>query len=173
MKQPSQNLEHVGIQPGVHVADLGAGSGFYTIAVAKMAGPEGKVFAIDVRKDMLDKIQTAAQENSLGNVVAAWGNLEVEGGSRLRDESVDVALVTNTLFQIEDKAGLAKEVVRILKPKGSLVVIDWKESFGGMGPSPDSVVSSEEAVDLFTLAGLTKDSDIDAGEYQYGFVMTK
>ncbi|MEX0924838.1 MAG: methyltransferase domain-containing protein [Candidatus Paceibacterota bacterium] len=171
MTDPAHNCEQLGLQPGQHVADLGSGAGYYTIELAKRVGTEGKVFAIDVRKDLLEKVKSAARDEGFENVEVAWGNIEVENGTRLRSDSIDVVIIANTLFQIEDQAGLARETVRILKPKGTLLVVDWTGSHGGIGPVEEQVVPEEKARELFELAGLEFANSISTGEHHYGFIM--
>ncbi|MEX1027099.1 MAG: methyltransferase domain-containing protein [Candidatus Paceibacterota bacterium] len=172
MTDPTQNCQHLGLQPGQHVADLGAGAGYYTLAAAELVGSGGKVFAIDVRKDMLEKIKSTATDEGYSNVEVAWGNIEVENGTRLRSDSIDAVIIANTLFQIDDPAGMARETARILKPGGKVLVVDWSGSYGGLGPAEDQVVPEETARELFELAGFTPANDVPTGEHHYGFVMT-
>ena len=173
MNDPKQNLEQIDIEPGMHIADLGCGSGFYAIAAAELVGEKGKVFAIDVQKQLLEKVQASAKQQHVMNVYPVWGNAEKENGTRLRDRSIDIALVVNTLFQIDDTASFAKEAARILKKGGQLLVVDWSESHGGLGPTPDQVVEEQSAREVFELAGFQHERDIDTGEHHYGFIMTR
>lgn len=174
MTDPKKNLEQLGLEPGMSVADIGVGSGFYTIEAAKMIGKDGKVFAIDVQKHILEKVKKVAQDESIEERVdVIWGNVEVENGTRLRDESIDVVMISNTLFQIDDKTGLAKEVARITRPGARLLVVDWTDSYGGIGPQKEQVVDKAKAVEIFELAGFSQPRDIDTGEHHYGFVMKK
>lgn len=170
---PQKNLEQFGLPPGASVADLGSGAGFYTIAAGRMVGPRGRVYAIDVLKDMLQKIKNQAEQSGLINVEALWGNVEKLGGTRLADASVDAVLVCNTLFQLERKNDLPLEVKRILKPKGRVLVVDWQESFGGLGPRPEHVVSRDEAAALFEKAGFEFERNIKAGEHHYGLIFRR
>src|SRR3989338_2035317 len=97
---PQKILEQFKLATGRFVADLGAGAGFFAIPAAKMVGPLGRVYAIDVLKDMLQKIKNEALRCKLFNLEALWGDIEKLGGTRLADASVDVALVCNSLFQV-------------------------------------------------------------------------
>lgn len=174
MLDPEKVLERFGLEPGQRVADLGVGSGFYTLAAARLVGEEGGVVAIDVQKELLEKVAHTAEEASVMNAVEVlWGNTELEGGTRLRDDAVDAAIVSNTLFQIDDKPGLAREVARIVKAGGRLLVVDWTDSHGGLGPPADHIVPKEKAQELFSLAGFSHQYDIDAGEHHYAFVAKK
>ena len=171
---PQKILDQFKLTTGRIVADLGSGAGFYAIIAAKMVGPLGRVYAVDVLKDMLQKIKNEAVRSKLFNVEALWGNIEKLGGTRLADASVDVTLACNSLFQIEDKESFLLEVKRITRPDGRILVIDWKDSYGGLGPQPGHVVSSEVARSLFEKAGFTFERDIaDAGAHHYGLIFRR
>ncbi len=167
---PEKNVAQFGLTERMHVADLGAGSGAYTIAAARRVKEFGKVYAVEVQKELLPRIKNISRQGGLSNVETIWGDIERRGATKIGDESVDAAIVANVLFQAEDKAGIASEVKRILKPEGAVLVVDWKESFGGMGPEPSAVVSPEEAQRLFEEERFILEKTIDAGEHHYGFI---
>ena len=169
---PHKNLMALGLQEGQTVADLGAGSGFYTLEAARMVG-SGHVYAVDVQADLLARIKNAAYEQHLGNVEVLHGDMERVGGTRIREESIDVALVSNVLFQIENKEDFVKEVARILKSGGRVLVADWSESFGGLGPVPEQVVTENTARGLFKQHGFAEVTVIDAGDHHYGIIFRK
>ena len=171
---PQKILDQFKLTTGRIVADLGSGAGFYAIIAAKMVGPLGRVYAVDVLKDMLQKIKNEAVRSKLFNVEALWGNVEKLGGTQLADASVDVALVCNSLFQIENKESFAIEVKRIVRSDGRLLVVDWKDSYGGIGPQPQNVVSSDAARALFEKTGFVFERTIgDAGAHHYGLIFRR
>lgn len=131
---PKKNIEAFSLIPGMTIADLGAGSGAYCEPVAIAVGDKGKVYAVDVQKDLLAKIKNDANKNHILNIEVIWGDIEKVGGTKLRDGCVDGVIASNILFQLTNKEGFRAEVRRILKPGGRLFVIDWTDSFGGLGP---------------------------------------
>ncbi|MBI5816862.1 MAG: methyltransferase domain-containing protein [Candidatus Yonathbacteria bacterium] len=193
---PQKNIQQFGLIEGMKVADLGAGSGAYTIAAAGQVGNSGRVYAVEVQKELLSRIKNNAdnaanqtpvssEEKSVStdsvrkvfrgatNVEVIWGDIELPGGTKIKDALLDAVIVSNVLFQAEDKKGLVEEVRRILKPKGRVLVVDWKESFMGMGPHPDHIVSEQFAKKLFEDGGFSLDRSISAGDHHYGFIATK
>ena len=104
---PETIIKLLDILPGMKVADFGAGAGFYALAIAKRVGPSGKVFALDIRKEMLEVIRSRAREQKLLNVEAIWADLEAAEGSHLKENSIDFVIVSNVLFQVENRKGLA------------------------------------------------------------------
>lgn len=170
--EPAKIISQLGLKEGDHVADLGAGSGHFTIAASLLVGSTGRVFAIEVQKDMVARLDNEAKRRSLANVTAVWGDIEVIKGTRLRDFSVDFIFLCNVMFQVKDKTGLLSEVKRILKPKGKILLIDWTGSFGQMGPSVENVFDSSKAESLFLESGFKKESSIEAGDQHYGLVFS-
>lgn len=170
---PERNIEQAGLIDGNVVADLGAGSGFYSLAAAKAVAPHGKVYAVDVQRDLLDRLKREANRLHIRNIDVIAGDLERLGGSKIRDLSVDAAIVSNTLFMIEDKKSMLLEAARILKKRGKLVLIEWSGSFGQMGPHPGHVVYKDEAMKLALAAGFEFDREFGAGAHHYGIIFRK
>jgi ubiquinone/menaquinone biosynthesis C-methylase UbiE len=171
---PAKTLEQFGIGTNMIVADLGAGSGFYSLAAARLnKSGSGKVYAIEVQRDLLGRIKDAAEKEQLSHIEYIWANFEKLGGTKLHDHTVDRVIVSNVMFQVEDKPTAVKEIARILKPDGKVLFIDWSESFGGMGPHPDAVFTRTKAIELFRSAGFTEESEIDAGVHHYGIIFKK
>jgi len=170
---PSKNIAQFGLREGDIVADLGAGSGYYSMAAARAVGSTGRVYAVEVQKEILNRVASHAEEEGFGNVEIIWGDIEEEGGTKLKDEFVDVVILSNVLFQIEDRNGLSNETNRILKPKGRVLIIDWDGSYNNLGPEPRAVYSAHDARALFENKGYIFESDIKAGAHHYGFSMSK
>ena len=101
------------------------------------------------------------------------GDLEAEHGSHLKDESVDAVVTTNMLFQLENKDACLAEARRILRPEGRLLIVDWSESFGGIGPQPEHVFPKETARATAEGAGFSFVRDIPTGDYHYGMLFSK
>ena len=163
----------LGIAPGQHVADLGCGTGYFTIEMAKAVGKDGVVSAVDVMQEPLQSVQSRAEAMGLGNIQAIRADLEVLGGTKIPDNSQDLALLANTMFQSQKKEAMLAEGVRMLKPGGRLVVIEWKKGAVGFGP-PDALRTSEDAMrTLATAAGVRFERSLDAGTFYFGQVYLK
>ena len=169
---PVTNVGQMGLVSGMKVADFGAGSGAYSLAAAHLVGHAGKVYAVDVQKDLLSRLRNNAVKENLDNVDIIWGNIEAPGGSKLKDGSVDVVIISNVLFQLDHPVQVLREAARILKQYGRIVVIDWSESFGGMGPKPAHVVTKDQALTFANQAGLTVLREFSAGAHHYGIMLT-
>jgi len=157
----------------MEIADLGSGSGAYSLATAKALVSTGKVYAIDINKDLLNKLRNEGVKKGLYNIEVIWGDIDKFGGTKLRDYSVDMALLCNILFQLENKSEVVKEIKRILKPGGRVLVVDWSDSFGGLGPKPQAIVRRDVALEMFEKNGFHLDREISAGSHHYGLILKK
>jgi len=170
---PENNVKQFGLAPGMQVADFGSGSGFYAMAAAKVVAPSGKVFAVDIQKDLLQKLKNGAKQNNLSNLDIIWGDLEHLGGTKLRESSMDAVTACNLFFQIENKDALCLEIKRILRLNARVLIVDWGGTFGGIGPQPKDVISKMHMTALFQDHGFKLDHEISAGAEHYGLIFRK
>ena len=173
---PGRNIAALGIEPGMNIADFGAGSGAYTLEIAQVLGHAqlaGHVYAVDVQKDLLRRIKTLAQAQKLDTIDVLHGDLEKPGGSKIAEHAVDLVLISNLLFQLEDKKAPVREAARILKEGGRLAIIDWEDSFGGLGPIQAHVFKRESALALSSECGFILEREFPAGAHHYGFIFRK
>jgi ubiquinone/menaquinone biosynthesis C-methylase UbiE len=171
--QPIKNIEQFHVDPGMSVADLGSGAGFYSTALAQAVGPSGRVYAVDIQKELLSKLQTDAAHQGIHNINIVWGDLDKPKSSTLQDGSVERVVIANVLFQLEEKDAIIEEAYRILKPKGKLLFIDWRDSYGGLGPQPKDIIAENIAKTMFESHHFTFEKDIQTGDHHYGFVVQK
>lgn len=171
---PEKVIDTIDIRPGFSVADFGAGSGFYSIAAARKLGNSGTVFAIDIRKEALEAIRSRAKLEHLHNIETVWTDLEIPGSLNLKDESCDVVIISNILFQVDNKKAVIQEAQRVLKASGEVIVVEWrKQKASDGGPPENSRISKQQTLKEFELAGFKSDREFDAGKHHYGLVLTK
>jgi ubiquinone/menaquinone biosynthesis C-methylase UbiE len=167
---PEQNIEKVHIDPGMKVADLGSGAGFYSIAAAKLVGPSGRIYAVDIQKDLLEKLKQDSLSEKLSNIELVWADFDEPMGTKLADDLVERVIIANVLFQVEDKDALVTEAKRILKSKGKVLFIDWSDSFGGLGPQVADIIRPDVAQTLFESHGFEFEKEIQVGDHHYGLI---
>ncbi len=170
---PGTVATHFFLKEGDQVADLGAGSGFYLQTLARAVGPTGRVYACEIQRPLVEKLTALKRTLGLSNVDILWCDLEEANGVKLADRSLDAAILSNTFFQIERKDVAVREIKRILRPGGNLFVIDWTDSFGGLGPKADQVVSKNIMIDVFEAGGFVYERDYPAGDHHYGLAFKK
>ena len=171
--EPEVVATHFFLKEGDRVADLGAGSGFFLKVLATAVGGSGKVYACEIQKGLVEKLGEVARVQGLSNVSPLWCDLEEPNGIKIADGQLDAAILVNTLFLLENKAAALTEFRRILRPGGMLHVIDWTESFGGLGPQPSQVVTKDAAIALCEANQFMLEKEFPAGDHHYGFSVRK
>ncbi len=168
--EPEKVVPYLQLTDGMTVADFGAGSGTYALAAARRVGARGRVYAVEVQKDLLERLGAAARAAKLGNLEIIWGDVEKVGGSKLADGAVDRVIISNLLFEVDGKYTLALEAKRILRPDGLAAVVEWSDSFGGMGPVAERVIKPDEVKKIMAEAGFQFQNDFPAGDHHYGLL---
>lgn len=170
---PERIVAGFGLKKGDHVADFGAGHGYFTIPLARAVGGDGRVYAIDIQKPTLDIIRAKAGAEHLLNVEYVWADLDVLGGSRLKDKFLDFVLIADILFQAEDKQALAREAYRALASGGRMAMVEWEVGNETIGPSPEARIKKEAGRALALQAGFEYDREFAAGSHHYGLLFVK
>lgn len=169
---PVKNLKFLGLQDNMIVADLGCGTGYYTIALSHLV-KKGKVYAVDVQKDFLSGISRTLHDAKISNVECIWGDIEKMGGTKLADSVIDGAVVSNVFCQAKDRAELLKEIKRILKPTGKVLLIEIGEDSLVVAKAHNVWVSKAMIRSLFESEGFVEEREVDAGEHHYGMIWRK
>ncbi len=163
-----------GVRPGDHIADFGAGHGFFTIPLARATGPNGKVYAVDVQDSALDAIRSKAGFEHLLNIEYVRADLDTPGGSRLKDRFIDLVVMANVLFQAEHKDTMLREAWRILREGGGLAMIEWDVSLDTpLGPPAPMRLKKETSRAAALQAGFEYDREFGAGGHHYGLLFVK
>jgi ubiquinone/menaquinone biosynthesis C-methylase UbiE len=143
--------------------------GNFVLSAAKIVTQTGHVYALDVVKEILELIAGKAQDAGFQNVEPVWTDLEMYGAARaVVTGSLDVAVLANTLFQSQKKADMIKECVRMIKPGGRLLVVEWKPVETVFGPPVTDRVTPDAMKELAHTEGLRLTEEFEAGEYHWG-----
>ena len=125
-QKPSKIMDAIGIKPGMVVADVGAGYGYFTLGMAKLVGEEGQVYANEIDKHCLRIIEQECKDEKINNVVTILGE---KRHPRLPEGVMDIVLIVNVLHYFDEDEGrieFLKNIVPSLKSEGILVIIQWK-----------------------------------------------
>lgn len=158
---PDSILDKAGLNKGMVLADLGCGTGYFTIPASRRVK---KVYALDVQQEMLDILSEKIKRNKIINIEAI---LSEESHIPLPDNSVDVLLMGNVFHELEDRNSILNEVKRILSGEDKLIIIDWKKMEMEFGPPIEDRLTAEEVISICEDNGFKIIEQSDAGHYNY------
>ena len=167
---PVPLLQAAGVRAGETAIDVGAGTGFWTAPLARLVGPTGTVFAVDVEPLMLEEIRAMVAEHGLTNVEIVHSG---EASIPLNDGLADLVLLGFVLHEPPDVEAFLAEIVRLLKPDGRVLVIEWQDHPTEAGPPLEYRVSAEEARALLGAAGLTVERLVSPTDDVYVLLATE
>jgi ubiquinone/menaquinone biosynthesis C-methylase UbiE len=166
--EPEEVLKELKLQEDIVVADFGCGSGGWAIPLAKQI-IDGKVYAIDILQEPLSALRMKAKTEEINNIATVLA--DVERGTDLLDESLDLVLLTNLLFQVDDKKKVLSEAKRVIKPGARILIVDWQPK-AQMGPK-EGRVDVEEIKKIAQELGLSVEKEFAASPYHYGLILVK
>jgi ubiquinone/menaquinone biosynthesis C-methylase UbiE len=168
-------LKKAGITERNKVADFGCGSsGLFVFGPAKMVGKNGKVYAVDILKPILENIKREARQENLDGVIeTVWTDLEVYNATKIEAGILDVGLLINTLYQSHRRVEIMREALRLIKKGGRLVIVEWKDVSIPFGPPVEERVKLASLENGAAKLGLRMDEEFQAGQYHYGVIFTK
>jgi len=153
-QKPEQVMQTLAFRLGERVADVGSGSGYFTVRVARAVGPSGLVWAVDIAQELLDYLGRRVQEEGLSNVRLVKVGPD---DPQLPSAGVDTVLMVDTLHYIKERAAYAAKLRAALAPGGRVVVIDFIPKAPGerpWGPPPEQNMSRQEVDAAMAAAGL-------------------
>jgi ubiquinone/menaquinone biosynthesis C-methylase UbiE len=169
-QQPERVMDALGIGEGSVVADIGAGSGWFTMRLSTRVGPNGLVYAEDIQPQMIEAIERRVKRESRRNVKTVTGTALDPGLPRGK---LDAALIVLSYNEMEQPVVLLRNVAHALKPEGRLGIIEYKKDGFGPGPELDERVDPERIIRDAQQAGLRLIAREDFLRYQYMLVFGK
>jgi ubiquinone/menaquinone biosynthesis C-methylase UbiE len=157
-------MDHLGIAEGTVVADLGAGGGWFTIRLARRVEPNGRVYAQDIQPEMIGAIDRRVEREGLNKIV------KTVLGTALDPQlpaPVDVVLIVDAYYEMDDPRTLLRNVRKSLKPGGRVGIIEFTKNGHGPGPPMEKRVDPERVIRDAEAAGLRLASRGDFLRYEY------
>jgi cyclopropane fatty-acyl-phospholipid synthase-like methyltransferase len=148
-QQPQRVLEALELGPGMVIADIGAGTGYFSVRLAR-AVPDGQVIATDIEPDMIRYLTERAAREQLPNLRAVR---TPPADPQLAAGTVDRILVVDVWHHIDDRAGYARALARALRPGGKLAIVDFTRE-ATHGPPPEMRLTPEQVIGELRQAGL-------------------
>lgn len=169
-QRPDQIMDAMGIADGSVVGDIGAGSGWFTIRLARRVGPQGLVYAEDVQQEMINAISRRVSREGFNNVRPKLG---LGNDPRLPAASLDAVLMVDAYHEVEDRVSMLANLAKALKPQGRLGIVDFRLDGTGPGPSLEERVSPDVVINDAKKAGLRLIRQEPFLQYQYFLIFGK
>lgn len=169
---PQSVVSQMGLKTGQVVADLGSGSGYFSLAAARIIGNTGKVLAVDVQKSKLTATYSAASQQGYKNVQLVQADLEqpIQG---IADTSCDAVILASILHEVKNRKALLENMYRILKTGGLVLAADWKAEHTIFGPSLEKRIPEDQLEQELAQIGLHKVKSIPADMAHYALLFQK
>jgi len=165
---PSRAVEALELAPGMVVADIGAGSGYYTVRMARKVGPTGKVFATDIQVGMLSLLMRRVNSEGINNVVPVQGAVD---DPRLAPASIDLALMVDVYHELAAPQAFVRKLRDALKPGGRLVLIEFRKEDPRVPIQEAHKMSVEQVRQELDADGYAIDKVIDVLPWQHIIVL--
>jgi len=165
--KPKEVLEKLNLAKNLIAADFGCGSGGWVLPLAKIL-EDGKIYAVDILEEPLSALKSKAKLEGISNIELVKG--DVEKGIRLLSQSCDLVLMTNLLFECEEKKKVFEEAKRVLRKGGKILIVDWKKE-SKLGP--EKKISPQEVKKLAVEINLKPEKEFEAGPQHYGLLFSK
>src|SRR4051794_24075234 len=168
-QSPDKIMDALGVGEGVVVADLGAGSGWFTIRLANRVGPNGLVFAEDIQRPMIQAIKVRVDRLGLKNVATVLGTAT----DPHLPAPVDAVLICDAYHEMEHPVALLTNLAKSLNATARIGIVDFTKDGGGPGPAMEERVDPEAVIRDAQAAGLKLRSRETFLKYQYMLVFEK
>jgi ubiquinone/menaquinone biosynthesis C-methylase UbiE len=163
-ERPDLLLEGLALKPGMTVADVGAGTGYYTWLISPRVGDAGKVYAVDVQPEMVRMIKERMQKRGAGNVLPVLASAT---DTRLPAATVDLALMVDVYHELEYPAEVLDSIVRSLKPGGRVVFVEYRAEDPAVPIKPLHKMSEAQIRREATRHGLSWEKTINNLPWQH------
>lgn len=141
-EDPARAIQLLGLRPGDVVADLGAGSGYMSVRLARAVGPSGRVYAVDIQPEMIALVERRARDEQLGNIVPVLGAAD---DPHLPDGAVDLVLMVDVYHELQYPERVLERLGRALSSRGRLVLLEYRKEDPSIPIREEHKMSVEEA----------------------------
>ena len=149
---PGEVMHAMDVAPGQTIADVGAGTGFFSLPLARRVGLHGLVYAVDVQIEMLAWIREKIEGEGQSNIQLVRAEASA---TLLPDESCDLVFLANLWHELDDRQAVLREARRVLKPESRIAILDWRPDVEReVGPPLDHRLTPESCVDEMRQAEL-------------------
>ena len=162
-------IERLALTPGMQVADVGAGTGYFAIPIARAVSPGGRVLAVDVQPEMLERLRARIEPTT--PIVPVEGDA---ARTTLSDASVDLAFLANVWHEFDDTEAVLTEMARVVRPGGRIAILDWRPDVEQPpGPPLAHRVAASSVEGALLARGWRTEPPVHVGTFSYMVVAAR
>jgi len=165
---PSKALDALELKPGMVVADIGAGSGYYSTRIAKRVGPTGRVFATDIQPGMIEILDRRIKSEGVTNITTVLGGMD---DPRLPPASIDLAIMVDVYHELQQPQVFLQRLKDTFKPNGRLVLLEFRKEDPKVPILEVHKMSVAEVKQEMEAEGFVLDKVIDVLPWQHIIVL--
>jgi predicted methyltransferase len=163
-QKPAELVAALDLRPGMTVADLGAGTGYFSRHLSAAVGATGTVFAVETEPNMVAKLRERSKHEQTANVTPVLASFD---NPRLPPRAIDLVLIVDTFHHIDDRLPYLRRLAAVLTPEGRVAIVDWEKRDLPVGPPPDHKIAREQVVAEMESAGYVLRAAPAVLPYQY------
>jgi ubiquinone/menaquinone biosynthesis C-methylase UbiE len=163
-EQPEKAISELHLKPGMMIGDVGAGTGFYSIRLAKCVAPGGVVYANDIQPGMLERLQANAAAQHVTNIVTVLGT---DSDPKLPTEKLDLVILVDVYHEFSRPQRMLDAIRECLKPDGRLVLLEFRKEDPTVPIRPEHKMSVEEVKAEVTPEGYSFEKVVDTLPWQH------
>lgn len=170
MEMPDRLLDALQIEPGMTVADVGAGTGYFSWRIARRVGPEGRVLAVEIQPEMLERLGVEMKKRDIGNVRSILGT---PVDPLLPARSVDLALMVDVYHEFRHPEAMVAGIRQSLKEDGRMVLVEYRGEDPTVPIRPEHKMTVKQVLLEILPMGFRLQSRLDFLPWQHVFVFVK
>ncbi len=162
---PAEVVAALNVKPGEVIADIGAGTGYFALPIARAARPGGKVYAVDAQAEMLSLLGAKLADGAADRIELIRAEADATG---LPAGSCDLVFMANVWHEFDDRVAVVKEAQRILRAGGRVAILDWRPDVEPeYGPPLEHRLAPGDAVEVLRAAGAAQLASTNIGKYSW------
>ena len=169
-QKPDEVIALLNLKKGEAIADIGAGSGYFSFRLANKVGPGGRIYAVDINPDLVLHMNRRIRDAKVKNVTTI---LSDPGDPLLAEASINRFFICNTWHHVENRPQYLALMKKMLKPGGQIIVLDYKKEPLPVGPPPEMKLAKEVAISEMAAEGFRLAQEHTFLPYQYFLVFTQ
>ena len=169
-QKPRELVAALGLRPGMWVADLGAGTGYFSRHLDAAVRPGGVVFAVDTEPNLVAHLRSRAEKERTATVLPVLASFD---DPRLPPGALDLVLIVDTYHHLDDRLGYLRRLAQSLKPDGRIAIVDWQKHAIPVGPPPEHKLARAQVVREMAAAGFMLAAEPDLLPHQYFLIFRR